>query len=222
MNSCRTCDAVRVFRAVFVRDMAGAAKCSNPTRLFPREPTCGASDPRVPCQKRDREENRPGCGVARLHRLLGGYFRQFHRVYEERYQKRYGFWRPVIAATIEKFFACGHDDQCGRLPAADVAAGGLRLLQCSDEPVGVVMGARSRRLALERPAALQSDKYFGVYSNKSRGLRAKANADPPHDARTTRKAIGLPRPPTPGRHDQVGSSASGTSTHCDVPRAAPR
>ena len=42
-----------------------------------------------------------------LHRLLDGYFRQFEQVYDERYQKRYGFWRPVIARTVEKFLACG-------------------------------------------------------------------------------------------------------------------
>ncbi len=32
-----------------------------------------------------------------LHRLLDGHFQEFERVYDERYQKRYGFWRPVIA-----------------------------------------------------------------------------------------------------------------------------
>jgi len=42
-----------------------------------------------------------------LHRLLDGYFRQFEQVYHERYQKRYGFWRPVIARIVEKFLACG-------------------------------------------------------------------------------------------------------------------
>ena len=39
--------------------------------------------------------------------MLDGYFRQFELVYDERYQKRYGFWRPVIARTVEKFLACG-------------------------------------------------------------------------------------------------------------------
>ena len=28
-------------------------------------------------------------------------------VYDEGYQKRYGFWRPVIARTVEKFLVCG-------------------------------------------------------------------------------------------------------------------
>ncbi len=42
-----------------------------------------------------------------LHRLLDGYFRKFQLIYDERYQNRYGFWRPFIAATVEKFLACG-------------------------------------------------------------------------------------------------------------------
>jgi hypothetical protein len=42
-----------------------------------------------------------------LWQLLDRYFDEFQRVYDERYQKRYGFWRPVIARTVEKFLACG-------------------------------------------------------------------------------------------------------------------
>ncbi len=42
-----------------------------------------------------------------LHQLLDGYFQEFEGVYDERYQKRYGFWRPVITRTVEKFLACG-------------------------------------------------------------------------------------------------------------------
>ncbi len=42
-----------------------------------------------------------------LYQLLDRYYDQFERVYDERYQKRYGFWRPVISRTVEKFLACG-------------------------------------------------------------------------------------------------------------------
>ena len=42
-----------------------------------------------------------------LWQLLDRYFDEFQRVYDERYQKRYGFWRPVIARTVEKFLVCG-------------------------------------------------------------------------------------------------------------------
>jgi hypothetical protein len=39
--------------------------------------------------------------------LFDRHFDQFQRVYDDRYQKRYGFWRPVIERTVEKFLACG-------------------------------------------------------------------------------------------------------------------
>ena len=42
-----------------------------------------------------------------LWRLLDRYRDEFQRIYDERYQKRYGFWRPVIERTVEKFLACG-------------------------------------------------------------------------------------------------------------------
>ena len=42
-----------------------------------------------------------------LWRLLDRHFDEFQRVYDERYRKRYGFWRPVIGRTVEKFLTCG-------------------------------------------------------------------------------------------------------------------
>ncbi len=42
-----------------------------------------------------------------LWKLLDRYFDEFQQVYDERYRKRYGFWRPVISCTVEKFLACG-------------------------------------------------------------------------------------------------------------------
>jgi hypothetical protein len=42
-----------------------------------------------------------------LWQLLDRHFDEFERVYDDRYQKRYGFWRPVIARTVDKFLACG-------------------------------------------------------------------------------------------------------------------
>ena len=34
-------------------------------------------------------------------------FEEFERVYPDRYQRPYGFWRPIIRASIEKFLKCG-------------------------------------------------------------------------------------------------------------------
>ncbi|MHC4083537.1 MAG: IS91 family transposase [Planctomycetota bacterium] len=42
-----------------------------------------------------------------LWQLLDRYFDEFQRVYDDRYQKRYGYWRPVIAASVRRFLACG-------------------------------------------------------------------------------------------------------------------
>ena len=35
-----------------------------------------------------------------LWRLLDQHYDEFQRVYDQRYQKRYGFWRPVIERTV--------------------------------------------------------------------------------------------------------------------------
>jgi len=52
-----------------------------------------------------------------LYQLLDRYYDRFERVYDQRYQKRYGFWRPVIWRTVDlaagrrclriKVLACG-------------------------------------------------------------------------------------------------------------------
>jgi hypothetical protein len=42
-----------------------------------------------------------------LWQLLDRYFEEFECVYDDRYQKRCGFWRPVIATTVRRFLACG-------------------------------------------------------------------------------------------------------------------
>ena len=34
-------------------------------------------------------------------------FDKFEKVYPERYQERYGYWRPVIRSSIDKFVKCG-------------------------------------------------------------------------------------------------------------------
>ena len=34
-------------------------------------------------------------------------FDEFERVYPERFQQRYGYWRPVIRSSIDKFIKCG-------------------------------------------------------------------------------------------------------------------
>ncbi len=39
--------------------------------------------------------------------LVDKYFDEFEEVYARRYEKHYGFWRPVIRSSIDKFLKCG-------------------------------------------------------------------------------------------------------------------
>jgi len=39
--------------------------------------------------------------------VMREYFDEFERVYPERYQKAYGYWRPVVRSSIDKFIKCG-------------------------------------------------------------------------------------------------------------------
>jgi hypothetical protein len=36
-------------------------------------------------------------------KVVRDYFDEFERVYPERYQKAYGYWRPVVRSSIDKF-----------------------------------------------------------------------------------------------------------------------
>jgi hypothetical protein len=40
-------------------------------------------------------------------KVVRDYFDEFERVYPERFQNKYGFWRPVIHSSIDKFLKCG-------------------------------------------------------------------------------------------------------------------
>ena len=40
-------------------------------------------------------------------KIVRDYFDEFERTYPQRFQERYGFWRPVIRFSIDKFIKCG-------------------------------------------------------------------------------------------------------------------
>jgi hypothetical protein len=44
---------------------------------------------------------------SKLYRLVERFFPQFEHIYADRYEKRYGFWRPVIGRVVRKFLRCG-------------------------------------------------------------------------------------------------------------------
>ena len=42
-----------------------------------------------------------------LWRLMDRHFPTFQQLYDERFQAKYGFWRPVIERSVTAFLACG-------------------------------------------------------------------------------------------------------------------
>ena len=42
-----------------------------------------------------------------LWKIVDQYYDEFERVYPERYEKTYGYWRPVIGDVVGKFLLCG-------------------------------------------------------------------------------------------------------------------
>jgi hypothetical protein len=42
-----------------------------------------------------------------FYQLVERFYPQFEAVYPERYQERYGFWRPIIGTVVRKFLECG-------------------------------------------------------------------------------------------------------------------
>ena len=42
-----------------------------------------------------------------LYKLVSEHFDEFERVYPERYQSEFGFWRPVIRESVEEYLKCG-------------------------------------------------------------------------------------------------------------------
>jgi hypothetical protein len=47
-----------------------------------------------------------------LYRLVEDNFDELERVWDKRYKKQHGFWRPVIRHVVEQYLTCG-DLRCG-------------------------------------------------------------------------------------------------------------
>jgi hypothetical protein len=63
--------------------------------------------------------------------LVEDYYEEFERVYDDRYQQQYGFWRPVIGEVLRKYLQCGdlitpglHHDKPHRKLLIDPVGGG--------------------------------------------------------------------------------------------------
>ena len=73
-------------------------------RSIPFKKKVGGEKPSKPPGKfyrpRDHEAS-PFFKVVRDH------FEEFERVYPEKFQAKYGYWRPIIRSSIDKFLKCG-------------------------------------------------------------------------------------------------------------------
>jgi len=69
-----------------------------------------------------------------LYRLINSHYEDFQRVYAERYQRRYGYWRPAIGEAVRRFLRCGD-------PAAGFAR--VRCRDCRHE-IFVAFSCRRR------------------------------------------------------------------------------
>ncbi|NLW33416.1 MAG: hypothetical protein GXY77_18370 [Fibrobacter sp.] len=86
--------------------------CSNPVRKKKR-PGAVRSSPRpnpVPRQtkKPPGKFYRPRNHETPFFKVVRDHFDEFEKVYPERYQAKYGYWRPVIRSSITKFLKCGN------------------------------------------------------------------------------------------------------------------
>jgi hypothetical protein len=45
--------------------------------------------------------------ASKLWCLIDEHFDSFQQTYDERYQGKYGFWRPVIERSVAAFLKCG-------------------------------------------------------------------------------------------------------------------
>jgi hypothetical protein len=42
-----------------------------------------------------------------LYKIIEQYFHEFKRVYKERFQEKYGYWRDAVDKSVESFLQCG-------------------------------------------------------------------------------------------------------------------
>lgn len=50
---------------------------------------------------------RPRNHETQFFKIVRDHFDEFERIYPKRYQAKYGYWRPVLRSSIDKFLKCG-------------------------------------------------------------------------------------------------------------------
>jgi ribosomal protein S27E len=84
------------------RQHAGQCRSRDASSHDPPAKTCPERRRRIGKFYRRRDHE-----ASPFFKVVRDYFDEFERVYPERYQKAYGYWRPVIRSSIAKFFKCG-------------------------------------------------------------------------------------------------------------------
>jgi len=66
-----------------------------------------------------------------LYQVLFHYFEQFLQEYENRFERRYGYLRPIVQEVVEKYLDCGNP-KCGfaRIRCPDCGAERLLMFSC--------------------------------------------------------------------------------------------
>jgi ribosomal protein S27E len=80
-----------------------------------------------------------------LYRVLFHYFDQFLAEYENRFEKEYGFFRPIIKEVVERYLDCGNP-RCGFARIRCPDCGEERLLMFSCRSRGFCPSCHSKRL----------------------------------------------------------------------------
>jgi hypothetical protein len=78
--------------------------CSTPKREFQKRRVTQRQSP-VPnnAKKQVGKFYRPRNHETSFFKVVHDHFDEFERVYPERFQAKYGYWRPVIRSSINKF-----------------------------------------------------------------------------------------------------------------------
>lgn len=80
-----------------------------------------------------------------LYRVLFHSFEQFLAEYEERFEKEYGFLRPIVKEVVERYLDCGNP-KCGFARIRCLDCGEERLLMFSCRTRGFCPSCHAKRL----------------------------------------------------------------------------
>jgi len=127
-----------------------------------------------------------------LFRLLDSHYEEFRNVYEERFSKRYGYWRPITDKVVGKYIQCG-DPQFGfaRIRCKECGAEYLRAFSCKCAWDSITMFLQE---ALDRrdvfPGGILVPQTFGGMANWNPHVHALIT-----DTCWNREGNYYPRPP---------------------------